>query len=358
MSLHCIVMAAGKGTRLRSARSKMLVPLDGRPLVCHVVEAALGLEDSAVVVVVGHQGAQVQRAIRQAFPGAPVRFVTQREQRGTGHAVATAMRAVRGKAGDVLILSGDVPLIRRRTLSQLRRLRMRRGLDLALLTMALEDPGRYGRVLREGRRVRQVVEFLDASEELRQVREVNAGIYAVELGFLRRSLRKLGSDNAQGEVYLTDLVALADRGRGAQAQTCDPAEVQGVNTWAEQAALEQVVRRRIAERLMSRGVCLEAPERLVVHSTVRVGPDTVLGPDVHLTGATRIGRGCRIENGAVLEDCRLGPRVRIRPYCVLRGVALPADSDVGPQVVLSSRGKEALPKGIHSYSPATGKRKD
>jgi len=327
----------------------MLVPVDGRPLVANVVDTAARLPRAVVVVVVGHQGDEVKRALRRRFPEQPLRFVTQKQQRGTGHAVATAMRAVRGKTGDVLILSGDVPLIQRRTLTRLRRLRQERGADLTLLTMTLTEPGRYGRVVRRGSQVEQVVEYLDAPDEVRALREVNAGIYCAELSFLRRALRQLGSDNAQGEVYLTDLVALAAAGRGAAAQSCDPSEVQGINTWAEQAALEQVVRQRVAARLMKGGVALQAPERLIAHSRVRVGPDSVLGPDVTLAGDTRIGRDCRVETGAQLRDCRLGPRVRVRPYCVLEGVSLRADAEVGPFAHLSGAAPDTLPEGIQPY---------
>lgn len=308
----------------------MLLPLDGRPLAAHAVGAALSLRGSEVVAVVGHQGQAVRAALESEFPGRSLRFSVQKEQRGTGDAVASGLRAVKGRSGSVLVLSGDVPLLTARTLGRLRRLRERRGASLALLTMRLEDPARYGRVLRQGSRVREVVEYLDATPEQRRVSEVNAGIYCIELGFLRRELRRLRADNAKGEVYLTDLVAAAGLRSGAFALECDPWEVQGINTWAELAQVAKVLRNRAADRAMAAGVHLVAPERVVIHSAVRIGPDTTIQPDVELTGSTRIGRGCRLDVGVVLRNCRLGDGVHVKPYSVLEGARLRAGVVVGP----------------------------
>jgi bifunctional UDP-N-acetylglucosamine pyrophosphorylase/glucosamine-1-phosphate N-acetyltransferase len=333
----------------------MLVPVDGRPLVAHVVATALAVPGSTVIVVVGHQASDVRAALRSAFPGAALRFSTQREQRGTGDAVASGLRAVSGGAGSVLVLSGDVPLITRATLTRLRAARERRGADLALLSMELTDPAHYGRVVREGRRVVRVVEYLDADETTRSVREVNAGVYCFELGFLRRELKRLRTDNAKGEVYLTDLVAAAASGQGALGIRVSPDEVRGVNTWAEQATLEALVRARVAARLMAGGVRVTDPTRLIVHSSVRVGSGCCLGPDVTLTGRTNIGPNTRIDQGAVLRHCEIGPRARIRAYCVLEGIAVPADSDVGPYVHLSAEEHDPLPEPIHPVRPASGR---
>lgn len=330
MTTSCIVMAAGRGTRLRASLSKMLLPLDGLPLVAHPVGTALRLKGCEVVVVVGHQKEAVQRALGAHFGDKPLQFAVQRTQRGTGDAVAAGLPKVRGRRGSVLILSGDVPLLSARTLGRLRRLRERRDAQVALLTMRLDQPAHYGRVIREGRWVRGVVEYLDASPAERAVDEVNAGIYCVELGFLRREIKRLGASNAKGEVYLTDLVAAAGRSSSAVAKQCDPLEVQGVNTWAELDSVAQELRRRVTAKLMARGVWLEDPERVVIHSSVRVGADSRIGAGVELTGRTRVGPGCRLEAGVILRDCDLGGGVHVKPYSVLEGVRLGPGSVVGP----------------------------
>ena len=332
MATSCIVMAAGRGTRLRASISKMLLPLDGLPLVAHPVGTALRLRGCEVVVVVGHQKRAVREALGDHFGGKPLQFAVQRDQRGTGDAVAAGLSKVRGRQGSVLIVSGDVPLLSTRTLGRLRQLRERRDAQVAMLSMRLEKPAHYGRVIREGRTVRGVVEYLDASPEERKVQEVNAGIYCVELGFLRREIKRLGADNAKGEMYLTDLVAAAGKNGSAVAMQCDPKEVQGVNTWAELASVAQVLRRRVTAKLMARGVQIEDPDRVVIHSSVRVGADSRIGAGVELTGRTRVGPGCRLEAGVILRDCDLGGEVHVKPYSVLEGVRLEAGSVVGPHV--------------------------
>ncbi len=351
MTTSCIVMAAGKGTRLRSSLSKMLLPLDGRPLVAHPVAAALRLKGCEVVVVVGHQGAQVRGALRRHLGRGAVRFATQRQQRGTADAVAAGLRGVRGRGGSVLILSGDVPLISTRTLGRLLRLRERRRAELALLTMRLPDPAQYGRVVREGRRVVRVVEHADASAEERAMDEVNAGIYCVELSFLRGAIGRISSENAQGEMYLTDLVEAASGLGSAVAMACDPAEVGGVNTWAELAVAAKVLRDRKVARLMASGVCVEDPERILVHSGVRVGADTYLGPAVELTGSTRVGKGCRLEAGVVVRDSRLADGVVVRPYSVLDSVRLSSGTVVEPHVHLRSRSAHGKAMGTTGVAP-------
>ncbi len=308
----------------------MLLPLDGRPLVAHPVGAALRLRGCEVVAVVGHQKAAVQTALKNEFAGKPIRFAVQKQQRGTGDAVAAGLTKVRGRRGSVLILSGDVPLLTPRTLGRLRQLRERRDAQVALLTMQLEQPAHYGRVIRKGRAVQGVVEYLDATADERAVNEVNAGIYCVELGFLRREIKRLGANNAKGEVYLTDLVAAAGNHDAAVAMRCDPAEVQGVNTWVELASAAQALRRRVATKHMLGGVHLEDPERVVIHSSVRIGADSYVGAGVELTGGTRVGKGCRLEAGVILRDCHLGDGVHIKPYSVLEGVRLEPGVSVGP----------------------------
>lgn len=363
MHLTCLILAAGRGTRLKSARSKMLLPLDGRPLVTHAVSSALALKESEVVVVVGYQAGEVRAAVEHHFPGWPVRFALQAAQRGTGDAVAAGLKTVRGQQGSILILSGDVPLLESRTLSRLRLLRERQGADLSLLTMVLDDPARYGRVIRRQDQVQAVVEFTDASRAERSICEVNGGIYCADLGFLRRFIGQLGSQNAQGELYLTDLVARAAvSGRGAVAQRCSPDELQGVNTWSDLARVAATLQQRVAERLMLAGVQIEDPARIRIESGVKVAADARLGLDVELTGRTRVGYGCYLEAGVILRNVTLGRHVHVRPYCVLEDVTVAAGRTIGPFVhlhgdagagVASTRSE--LPQAVNSSSaPAPG----
>ncbi|MDY0002779.1 MAG: hypothetical protein RBU30_15890, partial [Polyangia bacterium] len=232
---------------------------------------------------------------------------------------------------------------RRSTLLRLLRTRESRDVDLALLSMELAEPGHYGRIVREGGRVVRVVEYLDADEQTRRISEVNAGVYCIDIEFLRETLRSVGTVNVKGELYLTDLVAAASDRRGAIAIQVTPDEVRGVNTWTEQAELERIVRRREIARLMRNGVQVDEPETLIVESSVRVSTGCRLGPGVTLRAGTVIGRNCRIEQGSILDGCKLGQGAWIRPYCVLDGVKVPHGADIAPYTYLV--GEE---RGYHS----------
>jgi bifunctional UDP-N-acetylglucosamine pyrophosphorylase/glucosamine-1-phosphate N-acetyltransferase len=342
MTLVAIVMAAGRGTRLRASLSKMLLPLDGQPLVSHAVRTARSLRPDALVVVVGHQRAAVEAALRERFPD--VGFALQDDPRGTGDAVARALGVLRQRQGTALVLSGDVPLLRTETLRALVRARERERAAVALLTMTPTDPAAYGRILRREGRVVGIVEHADATPAERQIAEVNAGVYAFDLGFLRRSLGALSADNEKAELYLTDLVALAAfRHQGVVALPCADTEVLGVNTWAELAGLERIVRERVVARLMAAGVHVVDPARTYVESSVRVAPDTTLGPGVCLLGRTRLGRGCRLEAGVWLRDVVVGEAARLGPYCVIDGGRVPPGAAVN--------GAGAQPAGSPAAAP-------
>jgi bifunctional UDP-N-acetylglucosamine pyrophosphorylase/glucosamine-1-phosphate N-acetyltransferase len=290
--LAAIVLAAGKGTRMKSATAKVLHPLGGRPLVWYAVRRALEAGASPVVVVVGHQAEAVEAALREALPDAPLRFALQVEQKGTAHAVLAARPALRGVKGPVAILSGDVPLLTTATLAAVVTARARARSPLALASMRLGEPRGYGRVLRDGRgRPSRIVEEKDASEAERAVTEVNAGLYCADAEFLWKALARVGSSNAQGEFYLTDLVALAARGTPAVSVEVDPLEASGVNDLAELARAGQELQRRRTLALLRSGVTVEAPDRFLCDEGVEVAPDTVIEPDVRLRGATRIGAG-------------------------------------------------------------------
>jgi bifunctional UDP-N-acetylglucosamine pyrophosphorylase/glucosamine-1-phosphate N-acetyltransferase len=320
--LAAVVLAAGKGTRMKSDTAKVLHPLGGKPLAWYPVTRALEAGAAPVVVVVGHQAEAVEQALRAALPGAPLRFAVQTEQKGTAHAVLAAKRALRGVTGPIAILSGDTPLLRTETLRAVVSARGRARRPLAFATMALEQPRGYGRVLRDaaGRPVR-IVEEKDATPEERQVGEVNAGLYCADAAFLWKALSRVDSKNAQGEYYLTDLVAMAARGGGAVPVPVDPLEASGVNDREELARAGAVLQRRRASALMKAGVTIEVPERFLCDEGVEIEADVVIEPDVRLRGATRLGAGCRVGQGAVIADAVLAPGVTVRPYTVIEGPA-------------------------------------
>ena len=327
--LAAIVLAAGKGTRMKTQRAKVLHEVCGRPLAFYPVRRALEAGADPVVVVVGHQAAEVEAALRRHLPDAPLRFAVQKEQLGTAHAVLTARPALRGFDGEVLILSGDTPML---TADTLRTVVDRRGqAGLAFATMTLDNPTGYGRVVHApGGGPALIVEEKDATPEERTIREVNAGLYCAEASFLWRTLAKVGSKNAQREFYLTDLVALAAEGPGAVAARVAPVEAAGVNDQEELSLAARALTRRLAQELMQAGVTIEDPERFDCDEGVTVGPDTVLEPSVRLRGATRIGSGCRIGQGSILTDMELADGVTVHPYCVFEKSAVAPAAVLGP----------------------------
>jgi bifunctional UDP-N-acetylglucosamine pyrophosphorylase/glucosamine-1-phosphate N-acetyltransferase len=319
-------------------------------MIHYPVRDALALGASRVVVVLGHQRDQVEAYLRAAFPDAPITTVLQEEQLGTAHAVLCAAPALDGFDGDVFILSGDVPTLPREVLEDLDR--QTGEAVLGVLGMRLDDPGAYGRLVRDGAdELVRIVEARDCDEVQREIREVNAGVYRVDADFLLETLGRLGRDNAQGEYYLTDLVeAAAKAGRGVQALVLDGDAADlahGVNDRADLARAEARMQARVATRLMRSGVTIVDPGRVWLHDGVEVGPDTVIEPDVSLLGATRVGAGCVLEQGVRLSDtlvedgavvhahsvadrARIGPRCSIGPFARLReGTALAAEVRIG-----------------------------
>ncbi len=330
--LAAVILAAGKGTRMRSATAKVLHPIGGRPLVYYPVRRALEAGASPVVVVVGHQGDAVEEALRGALPGAALRFARQAEQRGTADAVRAARAALRGVAGPVAILSGDTPLLTAETLRRVVTARARSRAPLALATMVLAEPRGYGRVVRavDGRPIR-IAEERDATAEERALREVNAGLYCADAAFLWRALARVGAANAQGEFYLTDLVALAAARAAVATVDVDPLEAAGVNDRAELARAGAELQRRRSAALMVAGVTLEAPERFLCDEGVEVAADVTIEPDVRLRGATRVAAGCLLGQGSILEDAVLARDVTVRPYTVVEGPAsVGAGAVLGP----------------------------
>ena len=327
--LAAIVLAAGKGTRMKSRTAKVLHEIGGRPLAWYAVKRALDAGASPVVVVVGHQAEAVEAALVASLPGAPLRFAVQEKQLGTAHAVLVARRALRGYDGPVAILSGDVPLLETDTL--LKVVRARGRAPVAFATMTLGAPRGYGRVVRDaGGRPARIVEEKDASDAERAIREVNAGLYCADATFLWKSLAKVGADNAQEEFYLTDLVAMAARRDGAVAVEVPPEEASGVNDREELARAAKVLLRRRARALMRSGVTLEDPERFDCDEGVEIGPDTIVEPGVRLLGRTRVGAGCRIGAGSILKDVVLASQVTVNPYTLADQATVGSRAIVGP----------------------------
>ncbi len=329
--LAAIVLAAGKGTRMKSRRAKVLHEIGGRPLAWYPVKRAIEAGADPVVVVVGHQADAVQAALAAALPGAPLRFAVQEAQRGTAHAVLAARSALRGWKGPVAILSGDTPLLEAQTLRRVVAARARARAPLAFATMRLEAPRGYGRVVRDAAgRPARIAEEKDATEAERAIDEVNAGLYCADAAFLWKALARVGSANAQGEFYLTDLVAMAARRDGAVAVPVDPAEASGVNDREELARAARVLLRRRASALMRAGVTIEDPDRFDCDEGVEIGPDVVVEPGVRLLGRTRVGAGCRLGAGAILNHAVLADDVTVRPYTVVDESTVATGAILGP----------------------------
>jgi len=327
-----IVLAAGQGTRMRSARAKVLHEVLGRPMVAWIAGAALEAGFAQVVVVVGHQREAVVAALQHEFPGAPITFAYQAEQRGTGHAVRCAMDATAGTDA-VAILSGDTPALDAGTLGRLAAARAERGAPLVVTTFEAADPTGYGRIVRDAAgAVVRIVEHGDATLGERAIHEVNAGLYLADRATLADALERLEADNAQGELYLTDVVALvAASGRPVAAFALhDPFRVAGINTRAQLAAIERELLARRLAALMDAGVTVQDPASVRVEAAVTIGVDTVIGPGVQLKGRTSIGRDCRIDAGAVLTDTTVGDGAHVKPYVVAEGATVGVHAEVGP----------------------------
>ena len=324
MAMDVIVLAAGKGTRMNSALPKVLQPLAGRPLLAHVLETARALQPAALHVVVGHG----MEAIRTRFDDPDLRWVEQAEQRGTGHAVAQALPHFAD--GLALILYGDVPLVRPQTLAGLQ---AAAGDGLSLLVAEWADPGGYGRILRDAAgQVCGIVEERDATEAQRSIREVNTGLMAVSATLLRRYLPHLQPHNAQGEYYLTDLIALAvaDGVAVHAVRTEDHEEVLGVNDRLQLAQVERVLQRRQAEALLRAGVTLADPARLDVRGELVCGRDVFIDVNCVFEGRVHLGDGVRIGAQCVLRDCELAAGVEVLPFCHLDGARVGPGARIGP----------------------------
>ena len=325
-NLDVVIMAAGLGTRMKSSTVKILHRAAGRPIIDYVLDLATALTDEPPILVIGHQRERVQEAV-----GDRARFAIQKEQLGTGHAVLQAAAA--SKARRVMILSGDVPLTRRETLQRMLDEHERSRNALTILTMKLDDPAMYGRIVRDGSgAVAKIVEAKDASAAEKAIGEVNAGIYVFEAEHLFDNLRKLSKSNAQGEYYLTDLIAVLRNGgeRVGAVVVDDPTEAAGVNSRADLAFVENEIQQRVVANLMKEGVTFRNPSTVVIDSTVAIGNDTVVYPFVTLEGKTRIGSGCVVEPGVHLVDVVVGNNVHLKTGTVAERAEIADEAAVGP----------------------------
>lgn len=324
-NVHTLVLAAGEGKRMRSAIPKVLQPLGGRPMLAHLLDAVSGLGQT-VAVVVGAGGDRVRQACADR---SGVEFVEQTQRLGTGHAVQQALPALPGH-GRVLILPGDMPLVRRDTLEHL--LTEADG-PLTLLTAELDDATGYGRIVRgSAGQVVAIVEQRDATAEQLAIREINTGVMVADLDYLPGWLDRLNCDNAQSEYYLTDIVAMAAAdGRAVTAVLeDDPADLAGANDRAQLAQLERRLQQRCCDRMMADGATLADPARVDIRGRVSVGRDVMIDVNVVLTGEVALGDGVRLGPGVVISDCRLGPGTEVAAHSVLEGVETTGPCVIGP----------------------------
>lgn len=329
--LHVVILAAGKGTRMKSSRPKMLHRVAGRPMIDYVLRTAQSLAPKTSTVVVGHQKESLRQGLEHYER---VSFVTQEPQLGTGHALLQTAPVLEQETGHVLLLSGDVPLLRRHTLTQLVQKHDASGAAATILTAVFEQPYGYGRIVRVRGRISRIVEEKDASPAERKVKEINGGIYVFSLAPLFEALRGLATSNAQGEYYLTDLISVyRRRKRGVEALVLeDPNEIRGINSRSELAETSRIVRQKKNEELMAAGVTIEDPATTYIDDDVVVGADTVIHPGVHLEGRTQVGSACEIHSGARIINSVLDDRVTVLNYCVLNGARLHTGVSIGPFV--------------------------
>ena len=307
---------------MKSAIPKVLHSAAGLPLIEHVLRTADAVSPASVVLVVGHQAGAVEAALKSR---PALRFARQEPQLGTGHALLQAEPALAGARGTVVLLSGDVPLLRADTLRALVRHHEETRAAATVVTAVVDDPAGYGRIERHGGRIRAIVEHKDASPEQRAIREINSGIYAFDIAPLFDALRQIGSTNAQGEYYLPDLVKIyRDRGLTVETLTLDePREIMGVNSRRELAQVADAIKTARNDDLMASGVTLVDPATAYIGPDVAIGPDTVIHPNVQLEGRTRIGSGCEIQSGVRIVNSTLDDDVFVNNFCLI------VDSTVG-----------------------------
>ena len=329
MNTHVVILAAGKGTRMKSARPKVLHRAAGQSLIEHVLACAAAVQPTTTTVVIGHQAETLTAALAR-HPG--LTFVVQEPQLGTAHALMTTESALAGQTGVLVLLSGDVPLLTARTLQTLVDRHRTTGAAATVVTAVVDQPHGYGRIVRTGEQIARIVEEKDASPTELEIREINSGIYAFSLEGLFDAVRSIAAENNQKEYYLPDLVAIYQQ-QGSIVETVtvsNPDEVRGINSRSELAAVSRIVRDQKNAELMASGVTVEDPATTYIDAGVRVGADTILHPGISLEGTTTIGAGCEIHSGARIIDSQIGDRVTILNHCVITASTIADDVAVGP----------------------------
>jgi len=327
-SFRALVLAAGEGTRMKSARAKMLHEVCGRPILAHVVGALRSARVKDITVVVGH----MRSAVKKAFARDDLRWVTQAKQLGTGHAVAVAKKALAGFRGDLLVVMGDVALLPPALIRELRAEHRKSKALCTVLTAVADDPTGYGRIVRDADgRLERIVEHRDATPGERAIREINSGNYVFRCPEIFEALAKVRSNNDQGEYYLTDVIELfAETERGvASVRADDFDDVMGINSRAELAAAATIMNARVLEHHMRAGVTIVSPATTFIHDTVKIGADTIIEPVTVITGRVRIGKGCHIGPFSHIRDgSRLGDDVFVGTFVELENARLPRGASV------------------------------
>lgn len=327
--LYIVILAAGKGTRMKSAKAKVLHEVFFAPMVHHVLHAVAPLQPTKSIVIVGHQ----QDAVQKSLADFPVELAVQEEQLGTGHAVLCAEAAIEDMEGSVMILCGDTPLIRSETLQAMLDSHNNEDATLTLMTTVLDNPSHYGRILSsESGEILAIVEEKDATSEEKQIQEINAGIYCIKTQFLFSHLKNIGTDNSQGEVYLTDIVtqAVAEKLNVQKFINPEPADVLGVNARFELSQAHQQLQLRRNRGLMDAGVSMINPLTIQIAPTVTIAQDVTLHSAVEIIGNSSVGTNTQIQTGAILNNVRVGDNCVIGPYSCLEDCEIPDDTKIAP----------------------------
>ncbi|MBI5044174.1 MAG: bifunctional UDP-N-acetylglucosamine diphosphorylase/glucosamine-1-phosphate N-acetyltransferase GlmU [Nitrospirae bacterium] len=327
--ISIIILAAGLGTRMKSNLVKILHPLAGMPMLAYTLDLAKSLKPEKIVAVIGHQAEKV----KDTFSDYDVNWAIQKEQKGTGHAVMQAKNALNNFNDTVIVLSGDTPLLKKETISELIKSHKSKGSRVAILTTEIDNPYGYGRVIINANgKVERIVEEKDASETIKKIMLINTGIYAFDKEFLFNALSEIKPNNTQGEYYLTDIIGIAAK-RGLEINAVkakDSDEVMGINTRLELARAEKIIRKRINDRWMLNGVTIIDTETTFIDDTVEIGRDTIIYPNNFICGKTKIGEGCTIFPNSRIIDAEIGSEVKIKDSCLIEESKIGDRASVGP----------------------------
>jgi len=327
--IHVVILAAGQGTRMKSHMPKVLHRLGGKSLIEHVLGVAQAVNPETVTMVVGHEADSIRRFVGER-PN--IEWVLQEPQLGTAHALQQTEPCLAAKRGTLILLSGDVPMLEAVTLQRLVHTHQNARAAATVVTAVVERPYGYGRIVRTRGRIARIVEERDASPVVRQIREINGGIYAFDLATLFDALRGIASQNAQGEYYLTDLIAIYRR-RKLRVETLlvdNPQEIRGINSRTELAEVSRIVRQTKNEELMAAGVTIIDPATTYIEPDVQVGPDTVIHPGVAIEGQSRIGAACEIHSNVRIVDSEIADKAVIQNFCLILGSRIAESASVGP----------------------------